>query len=501
MQTEFVLSVVIALCVFLPRVMGQCDQGLDCGEQQEETVVMTSVAWCPNIGGESLPYRSKQKQQFVGAWARTADTVESSKLEPFHTRRALGRNHPPVFVVWRGTAPSDGKKHQLQDHGFFWRFSHEAGTGRNHPPVLVIWRGTAPSGGKKHQLQDHGFFWRFSHAADLGEEMHFELGSWLRRRYSNLLPATYNLRDIYVLSTDLDRTLMSAESNLAGLYPSTDPTSPLRAQPVPIRSRPARDDDLIGGGKPCPRLYQLMRLVLSSPGVDCIRKNFDTDFQYIRLHMGVDNVGIIEACLLQDVLTIEQVHNMTLPEWTEGLDRMRLESLMNFVVGVLPSATREIQRLNSGNLIGELINHMVQKRNNSLSPNREMFMYSAHDITLSGIQMALGVYEAYPIPFAAAVLIELLVDQQQKYYVKVFYRNSTEHEPYLLTLPKCSSSCPLDTFIQLTRDLIPQDWKKECELRSTDKELKLRMPNIGNMVEWLDCFQKYGNIDHENQVN
>nr|CAD7267907.1 unnamed protein product [Timema shepardi] len=331
--------------------------------------------------------------------------------------------------------------------------------------------------------------------------MHFELGSWLRRRYSNLLPATYNLRDIYVLSTDLDRTLMSAESNLAGLYPATDPTSPLRAQPVPIRSRPGRDDDLIGGGKPCPRLYQLMRLVLSSPGGDCIRKNFDTDFQYIRLHTGVNKVGIIEACLLLDVLTIEQVHNMTLPEWTEGLDRMRLESLMNFVVGVLPSATREIQRLNSGNLIGELINHMVQKRNNSLSPNREMFMYSAHDITLSGIQMALGVYEAYPIPFAAAVLIELLVDQQQKYYVKVFYRNSTEHEPYLLTLPKCSSSCPLDTFIQLTRDLIPQDWKKECELRSTQKELRLRMPNIGNMVEWLDCFQKYGNIDNENQVN
>nr|CAD7407744.1 unnamed protein product [Timema poppensis] len=228
--------------------------------------------------------------------------------------------------------------------------------------------------------------------------MHFELGSWLRRRYSNLLPATYNLRDIYVLSTDLDRTLMSAESNLAGLYPATDPTSPLRAQPVPIRSRPGRDDDVRG---------------------DCIRKSFDPDFQYIRLHTGVNKVGIIEACLLQDVLTIEQVHNMTLPEWTEGLDRMRLESLMNFVVGVLPSATREIQRLNSGNLIGELINHMVQKRNNSLSPNREMFMYSAHDITLSGIQMALGVYEAYPIPFAAAVLIELLVDQQQKYYVKV----------------------------------------------------------------------------------
>nr|CAD7407743.1 unnamed protein product [Timema poppensis] len=80
MQTEFVLSVIIALCVFLPRVMGQCDQDLDCGEQQE-TVVMTSVV-----------YRHGARTSVLRALSHEAGS---------------GQNHPPVFVVWRGTAPSD----------------------------------------------------------------------------------------------------------------------------------------------------------------------------------------------------------------------------------------------------------------------------------------------------------------------------------------------------------------------------------------------------------
>jgi len=41
----------------------------------------------------------------------------------------------------------------------------------------------------------------------------------LRQRYNNFLGSTYYPRDIYAVSTDIDRTKMSLQLMLAGLYP------------------------------------------------------------------------------------------------------------------------------------------------------------------------------------------------------------------------------------------------------------------------------------------
>lgn len=46
---------------------------------------------------------------------------------------------------------------------------------------------------------------------------------------------------------------------------------------------------------------------------------------------------------------------------------------------------------------------------------------------------------------------------------QVYLRNSTEIPPFKLTIPGCDSFCPLAQLIDLTRDVIPENWEDECE--------------------------------------
>jgi lysosomal acid phosphatase len=76
-----------------------------------------------------------------------------------------------------------------------------------------------------------------------GIEQHHHLGRYLRTRYGSLLSSNYSASEIAVRSTDYDRTLMSAQSNLMGLYPLyniSDDTVPV--QPIPIHTVPINQD-------------------------------------------------------------------------------------------------------------------------------------------------------------------------------------------------------------------------------------------------------------------
>ena len=55
-----------------------------------------------------------------------------------------------------------------------------------------------------------------------GTQQHFQLGRLIRKRYTvehQLISPNYTRDEVYVRSTDFDRTLMSALSQLSGLFP------------------------------------------------------------------------------------------------------------------------------------------------------------------------------------------------------------------------------------------------------------------------------------------
>ena len=89
-----------------------------------------------------------------------------------------------------------------------------------------------------------------------GMRRHLELGHWLRQRYTGWLSPTYDRAEVVVRSTDVDRTLMSALSNLAGLFPPQGSQvwdEKLPWQPIPVHTVPQDEDYLLSSHAHCPR--------------------------------------------------------------------------------------------------------------------------------------------------------------------------------------------------------------------------------------------------------
>uniref|UniRef100_A0A8C3Q6J4 acid phosphatase n=1 Tax=Geospiza parvula TaxID=87175 RepID=A0A8C3Q6J4_GEOPR len=82
----------------------------------------------------------------------------------------------------------------------------------------------------------------------LGIQQQYELGQYMRRRYSHFLSVVYKQCEIYVQSTDCDHTLMSAQASLAGLYPPTQDqiwNPRILWQPIPVHTMPLSQDNVM----------------------------------------------------------------------------------------------------------------------------------------------------------------------------------------------------------------------------------------------------------------
>lgn len=152
----------------------------------------------------------------------------------------------------------------------------------------------------------------------LGMQQHFALGKWLRHRYGNiLLSEHYTPNEIYIRSTDIDRAIQSAESNLAGLYPPHDDqiwNPELLWQPIPVHSVPAADDWLVLGTT-CPVYNAASQSLDTTREFLKVHNYSESMIQYINEHSGLDIPltldGLTTLLLFRDTLFVESLYNLT----------------------------------------------------------------------------------------------------------------------------------------------------------------------------------------------
>lgn len=299
-----------------------------------------------------------------------------------------------------------------------------------------------------------------------GKLEQLELGQWLRNRYQNFLPPLYSEKDIYVRSTDVDRTLMSAEANLAGLYPPVSKQiwdKDINWQPIPIHTVPEAHDAVLAGKKPCLK-YDLLQKQLFKTDYfrNITHRNHDL-YAYLTRYSG-ETISSLETLeFLYNTFLIETSYNYTLPDWALKVFPKKLEPWA-FLSFATQTYTTELARLKMGPFFNEIITYFknVTSRKMDLPKFRA---YSAHDTTIANILNSMGVFEYHSPPYASTILFELRKRNNGRSYVNIFYKNTTE--PRQLHLKACDLNCDLADFVAVLKPITINldEWEQACKLK------------------------------------
>jgi len=281
-----------------------------------------------------------------------------------------------------------------------------------------------------------------------GLAQEYQLGKKFRQKYvikTRLLPRKYQKDTIYVRSTDFDRTLMSAQALLLGLYPLGSGPSllPGKFQPVPVHTRAKLEDELIPQVSEYEQNKQALfeKYVYTQPQWQAktalLRPKFDTWSQALKYP--IDNLyAIVKA---YDSLFIYQQHKIPL---TIKLDKNDINEIIITGKWVLA----EIFRPKAiGELVGRgLLNTIKQYIEDASSQKLPLkyVLFSGHDSSILALLSALGAPLTATPPLASVLNFSLYEAKDKSLYTVV----SFNEQP--LTIPLCQAKiCTLPKVLAL----------------------------------------------------
>lgn len=298
-----------------------------------------------------------------------------------------------------------------------------------------------------------------------GRRNQYNQGLFLRKRYNRFLGPTYSPNIFYLQCTAVDRTKMSALLEAAALWRPTEKQSfkpDLAWQPVTLFYQQRSEDTLMLIWDTCPKYTKLRHEITSLPEVQRIQDANKQLYEELTNLTGMVISTPDDVSSLYGTLTAEKQMNLTLPEWIKDYYHKLIPLTLYDLQ--LNTYNDVLKRLKGGPFLKKIVTDMLAKKDNTLEPEaRKMFMYIGHDSTVVTLLDVMHVWNNQMPHYNIMTMIELH-ENNDKWNVQVFLRNTTDHEPYLLTIPGCTTICPLEKFIRILKPMLPDNWEEECKV-------------------------------------
>ncbi|VDK47087.1 unnamed protein product [Taenia asiatica] len=214
-------------------------------------------------------------------------------------------------------------------------------------------------------------------------------------------------------SSDVDRSLMSAEAMMAGFFHLSNSSLSkygLQWRPVPTHTVPTTTDTLLSF-EPCPRLAQRRdELLQSKEGISLLKQHKKT-IEHVGTSYGIENITLMDIWEITDDLFCLRSHNATLPTWCTQDVVEELDLITDKLFRLL-FTDPETLKLAVGVFLKDAFDRMdeyIHKNATDPSSLESLLAYSAHDTNVAPLLGALGANVEENRPrYAALVAMELL---------------------------------------------------------------------------------------------
>ncbi|XP_054264483.1 lysosomal acid phosphatase-like isoform X2 [Macrosteles quadrilineatus] len=303
----------------------------------------------------------------------------------------------------------------------------------------------------------------------------YRLGQKLRHLYNSFLSPVYHGSQILPQSTLVDRTMASAATLLAGLYPPMGRQQwhpNITWQPVPIYPNLLDKALLVLEPEQCPRyLHEQNVSVQAIPTVQLGFHDLHDVYAAMSAGTGRNITSLSQMFILYQNLAALEENNMALPEWAEPIFKSRIVPIVSHMIRHTTMRNMKMIKILIGPFLDSMLN-LLQQRPEMVTAEQvkerlRMLVHVGHDITIMCLMAVLG-YKEEDIPEASESLVlevhhnSVLPSEYQLQVFKINGRANSTEVPELLELPNCKSPCDLHSFIEMSRKFTTKDWNQEC---------------------------------------
>jgi len=294
----------------------------------------------------------------------------------------------------------------------------------------------------------------FGQLTQKGYDQHIALGAQLRALYVDhhkFLSSNLNTQEIYIRSTDIYRTIQSAQANFLGFFPSSG-AEQTEVPVVDMYTIDSQNENMYSNDGVCPRFSQLYDQVTSEPAYAKYEQSKAALKQQIAQAFGVSTHELPDWSNLFDAFNVINCYNAALPH---GITQQMINEVFeianweyNYTL-----ANVELTKLTIGSFAQELVQRIQDKIAGKVT--QKYFHYSGHDTTIAPLMTAFGVYDGKWPPYASHSQLELWSDAKGNHFVQVKYQGIAHK------LNGCTSTfCPVEQFLKNVAPFIPVP--KDC---------------------------------------